>query len=222
MPAIYTLTAVSAAITLLTFQKHQAIEKEAMFCKICRLRLGFRRTLTGSHLDGNSATCNHVCVCNEVCFLNYNCSACTGNSSPSAFHHLTIALSQARTRLKHHSALHLLAFASNFSGSHQLAHYREIHRRVASCQGICRLKGITGQQPNEVVQSELILPDSSSPLSLYQLSRHDLRNVALQTATGSASKTDRSSLLAIAQTKVKAVNHLSWDVQYAEVRCLSR
>lgn len=85
---------------------------------------------------------------------------------------------------------------------------------------LSRLKGKSGLPCYEGDELELILPASPSAHSVSQLSTHDLRGVA-QVATGLVRKIGRPSLLAIADSQVKAWNDLSWDVQTAKVRCLS-
>lgn len=84
-----------------------------------------------------------------------------------------------------------------------------------------RLKGKSVRAcKKEVDEPEVILPGTPSSLSVSQLSTYHLRDVALQATIGPVTKSDRSSLLAIAHSQVKAWNDISWDVETVEVRLL--
>ena len=84
---------------------------------------------------------------------------------------------------------------------------------------ISRLKGKTGHHRSEDVRSQLIMPSGAPPLSFSHLSTHNLRGATSQDATQSVGKLERPSLRALAEAQVRAERSVTWNVQYAKVRC---
>ena len=82
---------------------------------------------------------------------------------------------------------------------------------------ISRLKGMNGHPRNQNDGPQLFLPSGAPPLTLSHLSTRDVRGIALQVASESAGKMERTSLLALAHSKVRDENCLKWEVQIGKV-----
>ena len=88
---------------------------------------------------------------------------------------------------------------------------------------ISRLKGMNGHPRNQDDGPQLFLPSGAPPLTLSHVSTRNVRGIALQVASESAGKMDRTSLLALAHSTIRGKNCLKSEVQIGKVtRLFSR